>query len=141
VACAVPANGSAICSAGQCDITCNSGYQKSGTSCVPTAGGTCNPISPLSSAGGYTPCASGQTCIPSATGATSCVTSGGKTYEQSCSSHADCAPGLACAQEFIGGLHCIQYCLSTGDCTGSYLCAGEFSPPLFAGTQKLRYCL
>jgi hypothetical protein len=133
IACSVPSNGSAVCSAGQCDVECNSGYQKSGSSCV--ASGACNPLGP------QTGCAAGETCIPSATGATTCVTSGGKGFEQPCSMHAECAPGLACAQEFIGIMHCIHYCLNTTHCVGTYLCAGTFNPPLYAGAQQLSYCL
>ena len=168
-ACTAPPNGVAACTQGQCDFTCNAGFQKSGTDCIPlgsggtsgaggssgsggTSGaggssgsgggsGVCNPLSPQSSAGGYSPCASGETCIPSAGGTTTCVTSGGKGFEQACSAHSECAPGLACAKEFIGGNHCIHYCLNTANCVGTYLCAGSFNPPLYAGSQKLSYCL
>lgn len=138
--CPVPTNGSALCTSGQCDVSCNAGYQKNGGLCEP-GGGNCNPLAPQSSAGGFSPCPSGQTCVPSATGATSCVTSGGKGFEAPCSSHAECAPGLACAKEFIGGNHCIHYCLNTADCQGLYLCAGTFDPALYAGSQSLSYCL
>jgi hypothetical protein len=48
---------------------------------------------------------------------------------------------LACAKEFVGGDHCINYCLTNADCPGTYVCFGQFNPPLYAGTSKMSYCL
>ena len=64
----------------------------------------------------------------------------GKGFEQLCSSHAECAPGFACAQEFSGYLHCIQYCTTNAQCQGLYYCLGQFNPALYAGGTKLSYC-
>ena len=65
--CLAPANGSSICSAqGLCDVSCNSGYNKSGTTCV-CASACCQNAD----------CPSGQTCM----GGT-CSGGGGGTCDQ-----------------------------------------------------------
>lgn len=100
-------------------------------------GANCNPLAPQASDTTHSACPLYQTCMPSNSGATSCVKSGGGTSGSLCKTGADCVPGLGCVKAIS---QCADYCLTDGDCTDGGYCSGVFSPALFEGSTELRYC-
>lgn len=59
----VPPNSSGVCTGGQCDFTCDSGYTKSGSGCVPAGTGGTGGTGGSGGSGGNPGCASGIPCI------------------------------------------------------------------------------
>lgn len=110
-ACTAPTNGTAVCTAGSCDFTCASGYNKSGTSCQPAqsctdktlngtetdvdcGGATCPKCAPALKCTKDADCAKGP-CVSGICGCTAitCTTppSCGASVDDGCGKKLDCS--------------------------------------------------
>ncbi|MFI5289955.1 MAG: hypothetical protein ACHQ17_09915 [Polyangia bacterium] len=123
----------------------------------------CNPVTPTSNVAPYTSCGTKVNCLPSPSGATSCVspTSSSGTEDAFCGNslfnpsspvQSDCAAGYLCVNvgpaPILNIFSCEKFCRvgSDADCAGlnsdagTYSCGG-LSPAEHAGTVEIGVCL
>jgi hypothetical protein len=115
----------------------------------------CDPVSPQSSTGGFSPCGPNVACEPNtaANGRVStCLgpTTASGTQGADCTTNntyddTKCAPGYGCTGLTIFGTtiyECLHFCdvgASTGQCPSSTSC-GSFTTKLYAGAQEIGVC-
>lgn len=105
-----------------------------------TGGDHCNPLAPQTPDPTHPACPAAYDCLPSATGATHCVPSGGTSSGGVCQTSAQCLPGLGCVNFSATVLQCADYCVHDSDCSDGGFCNGIFSSPLYDGSTRLKFC-
>lgn len=130
------------CYEGICRQPCTTDSECPGTPpfrCAVFCADQCNPAHPQETAGEFTACGPGLTCVfhkdtaepPYNGGITKCRAAGPIPEGGNCQAEA-CAPGLWCADNYI----CYAYCLPGDPCTGSCESISQS-----AGTQDLGICV